>query len=471
SGSSVLQRFKRKSIRQGWLEKIEEYEPQNPALPADLSLNCFISFTSGTTGSAKGVQLTYRNLLTHLQTLTDVFNYSVGSRILNNMMLAHADGLIQGPMLALYNGCALYRPCSMDVQHLETFLNTVYRERITHMLTVPTILSFMDRLASHDDYFHGGDFGHLISVAGTLDTGLWQRLEQRFSVRISNIYGLTETVAGGVFCGPDDDRFCHGTVGKPVDMALRVVDVNGKEVGSGEQGELWLKGENVFAGYFNDSERTAEVFTDEWFHTGDLAFLDDKGFVHICGRSKELIITGGFNVHPSEVNEALLRHPEVAEVATLGMSDPDWQEIVVSAVVMKEGKSVDDKALIVHCRQWLEPKKVPRKIMFVTSLPRGDAGKVKLPELKDKLLARTIGGNDGVVLLGEGTLLDLAADVFQIDKNQLSLQSKAGDTPGWDSLGHLMLVMSIEKKLDKTLTPQQIMAVESLSDVLGLVNE
>jgi long-chain acyl-CoA synthetase len=470
SGSSLLKRFKRKSSS-SWLNTLAEFEQSEPALPSDHCLNCFINFTSGTTGAPKGVQISYNNLLVHLQTLSDTFQYSENSRILNNMILAHADGLLQGPLLTLFNACTLYRPYSMDVQHLELLLNTIHRERITHMITVPTILSFMDRLAAHDDYFHSDDFCHLVSVAGMLDVNIWKRLEQRFSVRICNIYGLTETVAGGIFCGPGDHDFRHATVGKPIDMDIRIVDNEGNDVAAGEQGELLLKGENVFSGYFNAPDRTAEVFTDQWFHSGDIAKFDSDGFVNICGRTKELIITGGFNVHPAEVSEALLRHSAVAEASTLGIPDPDWQEVVICAVVLKAGISVDEHALINHCRQWLEPKKVPRKIYFLSGLPKGDAGKVKLPQLREQIDKIATQENSALIILDENTLIELAAEIFQVDKAILSLQSKAGETPGWDSMGHLNLVIGIEKKLDKKLNAQQIMAITTLSDVLSLVHE
>ena len=469
--SSILKRFKR-SASKGWLSEIRHFEPCTPSLPENVSNTCFINFTSGTTGAPKGVQLTYRNLLTHMETLTNIFGYDSDSRILNNMILGHADGMLQGPILALYNGCSLFRPCNMDVQNLERLLNTIHREAITHMLTVPTVLSFIDRLAEHDDYFQGKDFCHLISVAGMLDSGMWERLEKRFDVRICNIYGLTETVAGGLFCGPEDNHFKRGTVGKPIDISCRIVDEQNNDVDKGQQGELLLKGDNIFAGYFNASEQSSEVFLNGWFRTGDLVWQDHENFIHVSGRKKELIITGGFNVHPAEVNEAVLRHPEIVEAATVELPDPDWQEIVVTVVVIKQDSSLEEQAIIRHCREWLEPKKVPRMIHIRTDLPRGDAGKVKLPELKALLLSQDKNSSQGIAtLLDESSLLTLAADVFQIDEDQLSLHSKAGETPGWDSLGHMNLIVSLEQHLNRTITPQQILSIKTLADVLVLFDD
>jgi len=232
---SLFKWFKPKASM-SWQDCLKEYGSLTPSLPTNLSDVCFICFTSGTTGSPKGVQITYDNLLTHLETISEVFNYSQKSRILNNMILVHVDGLFQGPLLALYNNATLYRPCNMDIQNIEVFLNTVYRERITHLITVPTVLSFIERVASQNDYFNGGDFCHLASVAGLLDVNLWKELEKRFSVRINNMYGLTETVTGGLFCGPNDETFSYGTIGKPIDMQIRVIDTNGQDVVQGEEG-------------------------------------------------------------------------------------------------------------------------------------------------------------------------------------------------------------------------------------------
>lgn len=462
SSSGLLKKF-RKSTTKNWLETLKEFPVQQAAIPEDTRLPAFINFTSGTTGNPKGVQITIHNLLAHLATLCKVFGYNTNSQILNNMILAHADGSLQGPILALYAGCTLNRPCGMDVQHLEHFLNTVYRDRVTHLITVPTVLSFIDRLAENDDYFDGGDFSHLISVAGMLDNNLWRRLEKRFRLRVNNIYGLTETVAGGIFCGPLDENFKHGTVGKPIDMSIQLVE-----------GELWLKGENVFAGYYNNSEATDCAFSEGWFKTGDLAKIDNEGFVSITGRIKELIITGGFNVHSAEVNEALLLDERIAEAATVGFPDPEWQEIVVSAIVTNNHKPIDEQSIIENCRKYLEGQKLPRKIFFLENLPKGDAGKVNIPKLKS-IIEAAMNEEKNVTSsksnLSEDALLALAARIFKVNIGSLSLSSSVGTTTGWDSLGHLNLIMEIEKITGSSFSPQQIISVKSLRQILDVLKK
>lgn len=444
---------------------------ERPLLAHDERHPLFILFTSGTTRAPKGVQLSRRNLFSHLQTLGRVYGYDEHSRILNNMMLVHADGLLQGPVLTLCHNATLYRPCPMDVQHLDTLLNTPYNERITHFITVPTVLSFIDRFATHDDYFHGDHFRHLISVAGMLDSAIWARMERRFGVRINNMYGLTETVAGGLFCGPGDDHYRLGTVGKPIDMDHLIVDDAMQPLPPGSQGELLLKGDNVFMGYVDAATETAAAFHDGWFRTGDIVSEDPEGFIHIHGRKKELVVSGGYNIHPAEVNEALLRHPAVAEAATFGLPDPEWQEIVVSAVVLNPGTRFDETALIEHCRAFLEPRKIPKRLLAVEALPRGPSGKVIIPALANLVSAAvadtgaTHGQDDPAELIA------LAAQVFRTDPAQLSLAEPAERVPSWDSLAHLTLVSTVEQHYGLTLSVSEIIAIRSLQDLWQLIRE
>ena len=466
SNKNLLAKFKRNSKTLSWLDDLTTFGEQIPALEITDNQLAFIIFTSGSTGQPKGVQISYQNLFFHLATFGQKFDYNNDSRILNNMLLAHVDGLLQGPILALYFGARLYRSCSMEVQQLEYYLNTIYRERISHAITVPTILSLIDRLMTHHDYFEGEDFKYLISVAGMLNPDLWSRLEQRFQLKLSNIYGLTETVMGGIFCGPDSESYRHGSIGKPRDMEIIIVDQDGNPVANGAEGELLLHGKNVFVGYYGDVESTVAVFLGKWFCTGDLAYQDPDGFIYISGRKKEVVISGGFNIHPAEVNEALMKHPAVAEVATIGLPDQDWGEIVVSTIVCKPAQNLSEVDLINHCRELLEDQKVPKRIFFFDSLPRGDAGKIQIPKLQQLLHSKTDPGSSNLTLQ---SFFTLAAEVFQLDSQELSLINRAGELPGWDSLGHLRLVLSIEQAAGINLSVNEIMSIESLNDLWQII--
>jgi acyl-coenzyme A synthetase/AMP-(fatty) acid ligase/acyl carrier protein len=442
-----------------------------PSLDASGDQPALLNFTSGTTKEPKGVPITYHGLFAHLETIRRVFDYNSESRILNNMDMAHVDGMIQGPLLALYSGSTLYRPCPMSVQHLQPLIDTVYNEKISHFLTVPTMLSLIDRLIDHDDHFEGDHFRHLISVAALLDPNLWEKLQKRFGIRICNMYGLTETVTGGLFCGPGDDFFEVGTVGKPIDISIKIVDSDFQPVPDGTAGELLLQGDNVFSGYFENKEATQATFHEGWFRTGDLASQDENGLVRIRGRCKELIITGGINIMPGEINEVVFQHPAVAEVATVGLPDPTFQEIAVTAVVLKQGAEASEKDIIEYCRDYLELSKIPKKVVFVQELPKGISGKIVMPELikliqKPSEQATSPNNNhNGAELIG------LAAETFNMDKENLKLGDGPDQIKGWDSMGHLNLVAEAEKHYSITLSAREVMNIKTLNDLLSMIQE
>jgi long-chain acyl-CoA synthetase len=319
-----------------------------PRLPDAPNALAYVLFTSGTTAAPKGVMITRHNILAHLATLSRLFGYGPESRIFNGLVLSHGDGLVQGPLLALANGCALIRPPVFSLAELEPWLNAVRANRATHFITVPTVYRFIDRYAQHDDYFDGPELTGLTSVAARLDEDLWRGLEARFRRPVFNHYGLTETTTSGLYAGPGLGPI--GTIGRPVDMRARVVEAADSDVAMGETGELWLKGDNVFAGYWRDPERTSAAFAEDgWLRTGDLARQRDDGAWEIVGRAKTAIMSGGFLIVPEEIDEVLRAHPAVVQSATLGMPDEDFGEVTVSAVVLD--RAADEAVLVERLRQ------------------------------------------------------------------------------------------------------------------------
>jgi long-chain acyl-CoA synthetase len=202
-------------------------------------------------------------------------------------------------------------------------------------------------------------------------------------------YGLSET-SPVLMANPVHTSRVAGSVGLPLPSTLvRVVDPENPtvDVARGERGELVVKGPQVMSGYWNKPNETAEVFADGWFRTGDIVTIDEKGFIYIVDRIKELVITGGFNVSPSEVEEALNKFPGVAEVAVLGMPSEHSGEDVVAAIVLEPGASLDEKAITAFARETLTPYKVPRRFVVVEALPKSIIGKVLRRKLRDELLA------------------------------------------------------------------------------------
>jgi long-chain acyl-CoA synthetase len=458
--------FGRARPRSGLSAELARQQPRDPRLPEGQDTLAYILFTSGTTAAPKGVMISHRAIFSHLATLSRLGGYGRDSRIFNTLVFAHADGLVQGPLLALANGCALIRPGPFALGNLEAWMDQVRAHRATHFLSVPTIYAVIDRYASHDDYFDAPEFRILISAAARLDETLWRRLEQRFKRPVFNQYGLTETTTAGVYAGPHPEMGPIGTIGKPVDMEARLVGENGGDV-DGQSGELWLRGDNLFSGYWRDPVRTGETLTDDaWLRTGDLARRRADGAYEIVGRIKSAIKSGGFLIVPEEVSEALGRHPAVAEVATVGLPDPDFGEIVVAAVVLD--RPVDEAALLEHCRGILEAAKVPRRVIALDRIPRGEAGKPRLDELRSLLDANaptSPADRKGVV----DDVLSVASTAFRVPVTSLSLDMGTDDIPAWDSFAHVSLVLEAEKRFAVRIATADVASIRTLADLAAAI--
>jgi long-chain acyl-CoA synthetase len=447
---------------------LDALAPRDPIPPGDTQALATVCFTSGTTAAPKGVMLTHRNLFEHLATIVRRFGYDRDSRILNNMVLSHVDGLVQGPLLALACGGTLLRPRPLDARSIGPLLEDVYALHATHFITVPTILSIAARRAEHDDYFRAGEFRHLVSVAAKLDPTVWALAERRFGVRISNMYGLTETVTGGLFCGPDDASHAIGTVGVPVDIEARIVDAQGNALPIGAIGELWLRGANVTPGYLDDPAATAELLCGDWLRTGDLAVQRADGKYEICGRLKALVVTGGLSVHPDEIDEVLLAHPAVNDAASIGIAHAEWGEVLVSVVVLSNQAS--EESLLKHCWDNLEARKVPLRVHRVAALPRGRSGKVDRAALAALASAQSV--QEAEPADGTGAAAEvfaLAAKVFRIPHGKLSAQDDPDSIENWDSLNHLQLINAVEDAFKIELAMADVMRIRTLGALVETV--
>lgn len=446
---------------------------REPALPEYPDGLAYLLFTSGTTSAPTGVQLTRGNLFANLATLSRLLDYGPDARIFNDMILAHADGMIQGPMLALANGCALIRSGGFTIAGMEQWLGQVRACRATHFITVPTVWAMIDAYAAHDDYFDAPELTSLQSVAAKLPEELWRRLETRFGHHIVNHYGLTETVASALYAGPHPEMGSTGTIGRPVDCEARIDPQAAVDV----QGELQLRGTNVFPAYWRDEERTNASFTDDgWLRTGDLAVRNEDGSFSILGRLKNIIMSGGFLIRPEEIDEVMLTHDAVRESVSLALEDATFGEIAATAIVL-DGTAGRDE-LLDHARTHLEAQKVPRHFAIVDAIARGISGKPKLAEVKAQLLA-VIGpdqsAQSGHGDLGRGDLgqsiLALAADVFRVPVDQLSFRTGPEMVNGWDSFSHLNLVLETERQFGITISAAHIASIETLEDLHSAVAE
>ena len=441
-------------------------EPQPGKDSDDLA---YILFTSGTTGEPSGVEITHGALQAHMATLTRLFEYSSNSCIANPTPLSHTDGLTQGLLLTASNGARLLRPGRFALDDLESWLDQFCRCGATHLITNPTVLALIHQLAEHDDYFSFDGFQAILSSASTLRGELWHSFETRFNCRIFNLYGMTETVANATYAGDHPEMGGKGTIGVPIDGEARIVDPSDGVTPTTGSGELQLRGRHICRGYWRNPQRTGKSFVEGgWFRTGDLARRDAEGNLVFVGRLKTVINTGGLSVAPEEVDEALLRRSGVHESVTVGLPHAEFEEIAVSAVVMDEDITTEE--LLAHARQSLEPLKVPRQIVPVTSIPRGGAGKPDLPLLKEQLQALISGGAaltepSAAQRVSMRAVIDLAARVFNIDAAQLSADSTPQTLKAWDSFNHLTLVLEAETAFELTIPTSAIAAIGSLREL------
>lgn len=443
-----------------------------PSLNFDSNDTAYILFTSGTTSHPKAVPITYQMFTTHVATMNKVYEMEERSSLLNFLNLYHTDGLFQGPILAFCNHITLHRPVEFSVPNIGEILDYIYKEQISHFVAVPTMLALIDKYSEgYEDSFQNGNMKCIMCSTAPLPTLLWQNFEQKFHVKIVNVYGLTETVSGGLFSGLTPANRKIGTVGIPIDCSIRIIDANNNDVPKGESGELIIKGDNVMPGYLNHNEENDSTFFEDWFRSGDLAKEDDEGFIQITGRKKNIIIRGGFNVQPEEVNEVLLSHPKVLDAATVGLPHEIWGEEVVAAIIQSPDQQTDEKTLIEYCRTKLEPHCVPTRLFFLKELPKGISGKVKMEDLKVLLSENKMGqvAVNGTDISDD--IIMIAAETFKLDSKDLKLTDSSLTVEGWDSLAHLNLIVNLEEHFKVKLSTQEVMNLQTLSDAQKIILE
>ena len=449
----------------GAIDPVAESEDISPASVA------LILFTSGTTSNPKGVELTRTNLAAHLTTFRRHYEMSSDCVIVNHLPMHHTDGLNIGPLLAFSLGATLVRPAPVTMTTLGDMLDMIYREHGTHLITVPTVLAMMMRVPSEfDDVFSTPAFRFIASSAGLLAEDLWRGIEKRFRTQVVNAYGLTETVSCATFCGPSKETRRIGTIGKPVDCEARIVDGDGMGVALGDTGELCLRGDNITCGYFDDPDATAAVLQDGWFSTGDLATIDDEGFIRIVGRKKNVIIRGGINVYPEDVDSVLAGHASVQSAVTVGLKDGFLGEKVVSCIVPENiGTPPTSEELLAYCRPLLAGEKIPNQILMFESLPRGSAGKIELAKVRS-MAAHTLSVDepDSDDSTSE-KVLAVAARIFQQPIAALSPDLTEDRMEGWNSLSYLEFVMALERQFDFELAPADVMNIRCLGDAIEIV--
>ena len=345
-----------------------------PTLGEDVALLCY---TSGTTGRSKGAMITHENLIQNMKALSQAWRWTDRDKLLHVLPLFHIHGLTVALHGGLYAGSTIIMEERFDPYEAWRILE---EERCTLLMAVPTIYQRLSQAWETLERKPNLKAVRLfISGSAPLPEPLFYRFKEQTGHTLLERYGMTET--GMIASNPYDLELRKvKSVGYPLEgVAIRIVGKNSLDVIPGEVGEVWIKGNNVFKGYWKQPEKTAESFEEGWFKSGDLSYQDPEDHLrlYLAGRDKELIITGGENVYPKEIENILEDHAAIQESAVFGLADEDFGEQVTAAVVLKEGVSLDELELIDFCKTRLAGYKCPKKIFFRSALPRNSMGKLQ----------------------------------------------------------------------------------------------
>jgi len=330
-----------------------------------------ILYTSGTTGKPKGAMLSHRNMASNAESIVKLVEFQKEDRILAVLPMFHIFCLsvcINAPIMSGANIVIAQKFIPNEIIH------TIFNEKVSLFVGVPTMYSFLFQLKDYTAE-HFKTIRACLSGGAPLPDELIQRFEEKYQVNILEGFGCTETSPATAF-NPINGKRKRGSVGINIPNVYNmIVDPNGDELPRGEVGELIVKGPNVMLGYLGMPEATSFAIKNGWFHTGDLAKMDEDGYIFIVDRMKDLIIVGGYNVYPREVEEVLYQHPAVVEAAVIGIADPVFGEQVKAFVVCND-ESVSAAELIQFCSVKLAKYKAPRAIEIIPELPKNSTGKI-----------------------------------------------------------------------------------------------
>lgn len=353
----------------------------NPLPVVTTSMLAQIVYTSGTESLPKGAMLTHEAVITQHMSLIMAAGFETSDIMLHALPLFHCA------QLDVFFGTCIYAGITNIITATptpESILPKLTEHGVTSFFSPPTVwiallrseLFQPDKLQKLAKGYYG---------AAIMPVAVLKELQQRLPhTRLWNLYGQTEIAPTATILGPDDQIRKAGSAGQPVfNVETRVVDDDDNDVPVGTIGEIVHRSPQLMLGYFNDEERTREAFRNGWFHTGDLGFFDEEGFLSVVDRKKDMIKTGGENVSSREVEETIFQIDEVSEVAVIATQDPVWVEAVTAIIVLKAGAELQEDTVIGYCKERLAGFKVPKKIVFADSLPRNPSGKILKRNLRD----------------------------------------------------------------------------------------
>jgi len=339
-----------------------------------------IIYTSGTTGRPKGAELTHQSLLMNVMVDDNLFARSLHDTFMVTLPLFHIFGQTCVMNVGLYRRATLVLVPRFEPKPVVEML---VKEKVSLFAGVPTMYWALlsDDTAPEDVKTITESLRVSVSGGAALPLEVLKGIKRKFGVDVLEGYGLSETSPVASFNRVGNAK--PGSIGFPIDgVEMRVVNADGDEVPCGESGEIVIRGHNVMRGYWKKPEETDGVFTDDWFHSGDVGRRDEDGFFYIVDRKKDMIIRGGFNVYPREIEEVLYEHPAVLEAAVIGVPHATHGEEVAAAVVLKPGTAAETDELRDYVKARVAPYKYPRQVWLVESLPKGPTGKILKREIR-----------------------------------------------------------------------------------------
>ena len=347
-----------------------EVEPDHEAI---------IIYTSGTTGKPKGCLLTHRNIIANARQISEWLGFTDKDRLLTVMPLFHMNAVSVTTMAALYAGASSVVSPRFSASR---FWQIISDYQITSFGSVATMLSML--LTTYPNGVPAGletsQLRFAMCGSAPVPAETIKRFEETFRCLVIEGYGLSESTCRSTF-NPPDQRRRAGSCGMPIGNEMRVVDDNDEDVAEGELGEIVMRGENILKGYYKNPEANAVAFRSGWFHTGDVGYRDKEGFYYIVDRKSDMIIRGGENIYPREIDEVLYQHPAILAAAVVGVPDELYGEEVAGFVVLREGSEVSEQEIIEFCKARLADYKCPKTIRFVKDIPKGPTGKLLKREL------------------------------------------------------------------------------------------
>jgi long-chain acyl-CoA synthetase len=336
-----------------------------------------VLYTGGTTGMPKGVMLSHENINAAIHTVVFNERSTEKDRAFCFLPFNHVFGQMHIMNATILSGGCLEMLPAFD---LDRVLDVIGKGRVTKLFAVPTVyvrLLTLDRLKERL-----GAVRYCFSAAASMAAEIVRQWKERTGLSIYEGYGMTEAAPTVTY--NHYHRHVIGSVGTEVPgVEIQLRDSSGKQVQKGEKGEICVRGPNIMKGYLNNPEGTSEAFWDNrWLRSGDVGQFDEDGYLYIVDRIKDMIITGGENVYPKEVEDVIYKRAEVQECAVIGKPDKEWGERVAAYLIPKPGKSIDEKALRAFLKEHLSPFKVPKEFFIVNDLPRTPAGKIQKRDLR-----------------------------------------------------------------------------------------